>query len=174
MSHLTTKDISIISIMAAFWAIINALISPIFWRLTHLPFFCDLLALISLSLTLWWTRKLGSATAVGIIATLLNFVFRPGAFFFLGFTMASVIFDIIVYLIRYDRVFNSNLGYILLIVSGMLSTWIAGLIIGNYFMGFKAIQAKLMFSFLHSLGGLIGSILGVVFIKALEARKIKP
>jgi len=160
--------------MSAFWAIINALISPIFWRLTHLPFFCDLLALISLSITLWWTRKLGSSTMVGIIATLLNFVLRPGAFFFLGFTVASVVFDIVVYLLRYDKVFSSNLGYTLLIISGMLSTWVAGLIIGNFFMGFKAMQAILMFSFLHSLGGLIGSVIGVILIKALEARSIKP
>ena len=174
MGYLTAKDISIISIMAAFWAIINALISPIFWRMTHLPFFCDLLALISLSLTLWWARKLGSASLVGITATLLNFVLRPGAFFFLGFTVASIFFDILIFLIGYEKIFGSNLGYILLIVSGMLSTWIAGLIIGSYFMGFKVLQAKLVFSFLHSLGGLIGSTLGVVFIKALEVRKIRP
>jgi len=174
MGYLTSKDIGVISVMAAFWAIINATISPIFWRLTHLPFFCDLLALISLSITLWWTRKFGSGIIVGIIATLLNFVLRPGALFFLGFTVASVFFDIFLYLLKYERVFSTSRGLVLLVVSGVLSTWIAGLIIGTFFMSFRVIKAVLLFSVLHSLGGLIGSVLSIAIIKSLEVRRIRP
>lgn len=174
MPYFSSKDIAVISISSAFWAIVNATISPIFWRLTHLPFLCDLLALISLSIAVWWSRRLGTATLVGIIATLLNFVLRPGALFFLGFTAAAIVFDVLTYALRYERLFSGMAGAVMVVIAGIFSTWIAGLIIGAFFMGFTTLLAIVTFSTLHATGGLLGAVIGVSIIKSVERRGVRP
>lgn len=168
-----SRDIAVISICAALWAILNALIAPIFWRLTRLPFFCDLLALVSLSIAMWWSRKLGVASLVGIVATLLNFILRPGALFFLGFTVASIALDVMGYSVGYERIFSSSRNLILLVILGAIAAWIAGLVIGTFFMGFNSYKAVLVFSLLHAIGGVIGTVISIPLIRALEARRLR-
>jgi len=167
--YFTSKDITIIVISAAFWSVLNITLAPIFWSLTHLPFLCDMLAVISLFLATWWARKFGAATLTGLIATLLNFVFRPGAMHFLGFTIASFVFDVVSMIIGYKRCFSLN-GIPAVIVA-VLSTWIAGFIIGTFFM---AKVDMVVFPLLHASGGLIGALIGLTLIKGLERRGVTP
>ncbi|MCD6357842.1 MAG: hypothetical protein J7L75_04625 [Thermoproteales archaeon] len=169
---LRASDVSIIALCAALWSVLNATLAPIFWRLTHMPFLCDLLAIVSLMLGVWWVRRLGTATLIGIIATILNFALRPGAIHFLGFTAASVVFDLLTRACGYERCFSPRLGPALLLALGMASTWIAGLLIGAFFMGGRV--PVLTFSLLHAAGGLIGSAIGLVLVKAIEARGVRP
>jgi hypothetical protein len=44
-----------------------------------------------LTLAVWWIRKFGAATAVGLIATVINFGFTPSRFHFLGFTADRIL-----------------------------------------------------------------------------------
>ncbi|MEM3754758.1 MAG: hypothetical protein QXE19_03625, partial [Candidatus Bathyarchaeia archaeon] len=97
----TTKDLTAIATCSAFWTILNIIISPIFWQLTRLPFFCDLLAFISLVLVIWWTRKFGSASVVGLVVTALTLILRPAALHMLGFLIASIVFDIFAKILGY-------------------------------------------------------------------------
>jgi len=67
--------------------VLNSLFSPIFFRMTGgLPFLSDLIGFAVLSVAVWWTRKLGTTTMIGIIATIINFLFNPAGTHFLGFT----------------------------------------------------------------------------------------
>ncbi len=168
-SYFTSKDITIIVVSAAFWSVLNVTLAPLFWSLTRLPFFCDMLAIISLFLSAWWTKRLGAATLTGIIATLLNFVFRPEAVHFLGFTIASFIFDLLSRGVGYERCFSR--GGILATIIAVLSTWIAGFIIGMFFL---AKADLIVFPLLHATGGLIGALLGLAIIRGLESRGITP
>jgi hypothetical protein len=161
-------DAAVIAVSAAFWSVLNATFAPLFWQATRLPIFCDLLAAISLILAAWWVRKLGAATLVGLLATVLNFILRSGALYFLGFTAASAVFDALTRAIGYERCFSGGAGPALLATAGTASTWVAGLIIGALFMGGSVPLA--WFSALHAAGGLIGSLLGVALVKALERR----
>jgi riboflavin transporter FmnP len=79
MSYFSTRELAAISLSAALWAVFNWLVSPIFWQLTHLPILCDMVGVTVLIVTLWWTRKPGAGATMGLIATVLNFIFRPGA-----------------------------------------------------------------------------------------------
>ncbi|RLF04677.1 MAG: hypothetical protein DRK00_06170 [Thermoprotei archaeon] len=169
---LRASDVTVVALCAAFWSVLNATLAPIFWRLTHLPFFCDLLAVVSLMLGVWWVRRLGTATLIGIIATALNFAFRPGAVHFLGFTAASIVFDLLTRACGYGRCFSPKHGPALLLVLGTASTWVAGLVIGAFFMGGRV--PVLTFSLLHAAGGLMGSAVGLALIRAVEARGVKP
>jgi hypothetical protein len=127
-----------------------------------------------LSLTVWWVRKLGAATLVGLIATAINFIFNPGGVFFLGFTAASIVFDVIAWLARYDVYLKkASLTAITLLSISVLSAAFAGLIIGTYFMAAPAMASwggVLGWVGLHALGGIIGGFIGMALIIALVAR----
>jgi hypothetical protein len=161
-------DAAVIAVSAAFWSVLNATLAPLFWQATRLPILCDLLAAISLIVAAWWVRKLGAATLVGLLATVLNFILRPGALHFLGFTVASAVFDTLTRAIGYERCFSGGAGPALLAAASTASTGVAGLIIGALFMGGSV--PLTWFSALHALGGLLGSLLGVSVVKALEKR----
>ena len=125
-------------------------------------------------LAVWWTRKIGIATMVGIITTLLTLLFRPAALHMLGFTTASIIFDILTKIAGYERIFKKILGEILFIIPILaFSTFIGGLIIGKFFMRFPTMIAIIIFAGLHSIGGIIGAIIGIIIIEALKRRKIE-
>ena len=167
--YFDSRDITIIAISAAFWSILNITLAPMFWSITHLPFLCDLLAMISLFLVVWWSRKLGATTITGIIATLVNFALRPGAMHFLGFTAASIVFDVLTGVIGYKRCFSMK--GIPIIIIAIVSAWIAGFIIGSMFLSKPDV---IFFPILHAIGGLIGSIIGLAIIKGIEARGVSP
>ncbi len=178
MSYLSSKDISAIALFAALWGVLNWTVAPIFWRLTHLPILCDMLASSLLILTVWWTRRLGAATLMGLVATILNFILRPGAIHFLGFTAASVVFDVAAYIAGYNNLSRRGLGSALFVAISILSTLIAGLIIGSLFMNpvflAKRYGGVLFFALLHAAGGVIGGLLGAAIVAGVGVRGVIP
>jgi len=170
-----TQDATAVAVCAALWAVLNVLLSPVFWQLMHMPFLCDLLAFASLVLVVWWTRKFGSASMTGLIVAVLTFIIRPGSFYMLGFLAASIAFDLITKAIGYARLFSKSLfGSLSTIALSTISAALAGAIIGSFFMSFTTPIAVATFVGLHAVGGLIGGAIGVITISALAARQIAP
>lgn len=176
MPYFQTRDLAGITIFAALWGVLNATISPVFFQLFHLPFLCDLIGFAALVLAVWWVKKLGTATFVGFIATLINFIFRPDAFHFFGFTAASIVFDVVASLIGYGRLFQKrSLGSIVLFALSVFSAAVAGLIIGVFFIEPAALGrwgGIPVWSGLHAAGGAIGGAVGASLMNALSARGI--
>lgn len=84
----------------------------------------------------------------------------------------SIFVDVIFSLIKYQKLFG-NLFYIVVTsIVFTLGTFIAGLLISSLFMGFGTLYALLMFALLHSGGGILGCIIGVLIVKALMIRGI--
>jgi len=130
-------------------------------------------------ITLWWTRKPGATSFMGVIATLLNFVLRPGATHFFGFTVASIVFDMLAWLLGYNKRTELGLFRIIgLVTLSFLSTLVAGFIIGNLFMNpmflSKMFGGVLFFALIHGIGGIIGGTLGIIIVRGLEARNVIP
>ena len=178
LMYFNTRQLSAISISAVLWAVINALVGPMFWNMTHLPVLCDMLGVATLSLILWWTRKPGASVMVGAIATLVTFMVSPGSVQFLGFTVACIVFEVFTLILGYERVLGNNLlGWGLLLFASFISTVAAGVVIGIFFMnpGFlaSAFGGLAFFAGLHGLGGVIGGVLGVVIVKSLMSRGIQ-
>ncbi len=169
---LQTRDLAVSALSAALWSVLNLTISPIFWTLTHLPILCDVLASMALLIAVWKVRKLGVGTMVGIIATLITFLVRPGALYFLGFTIASIAFDVFSWMVKYTNVEAGKKGSALLFITLTVSMWIAGLIIGFVFMGFGNTLQALIFSLFHASGGVLGSIAGIITISAISRRGV--
>ncbi len=170
----TSKDMAAIAVCSALWGVLNAWLSPIVWQLTRLPFLCDMLAFMALILVIWWTRKFGAASLVGLVVAGMTLIVTPTAFQMLGFVAATIVFDIVTRLLGYERLFkNLTWGGIVLVVISVLCAGFAGTIIGVSFMGFRTLPTILAFGGLHAIGGLIGSIIGVIVVKALVARHVK-
>ncbi|PIU59277.1 hypothetical protein COS86_05095 [Candidatus Bathyarchaeota archaeon CG07_land_8_20_14_0_80_47_9] len=175
MAFFTSREIAAIAMSAALWSVLSAYITPIFWRATHLPFLCDMLGIISLILVTWWVRKFGAATITGIIATIITLMLNPYATQFLGFTAASVAFDVLTRLIGYQNCLQKSLASVISSLStSVTSTALAGVIIGNLFMSPNSLVTMFgglaFFVGLHAAGGAIGGIFGLMLVKALSTR----
>jgi hypothetical protein len=177
MTYFNTRDISAIALSGALWAVVNWTVAPIFWQLTHLPILCDMVGVSLLIITVWWTHKPGATTLMGIIATILNFMLRPGATHFIGFTAASALFDGLTWAVGYKNSLNKKIiGSVSLISFSFLSTILAGIIIGTFFMNPMFLSNMfggiVLFSLIHGVGGLIGGIMGVTIVRGLERRRV--
>lgn len=177
MQSLNSRDVAAIAIFAALWGVINSLFAPVVFRMIGLPILCDLIGFAVLALTVWWTAKFGVATLVGLVATVVNFVFNPTGFQFLGFTAASAVFDITTRLIGYSNCFrNSTSTTVSVLFGSALSGTVAGLIIGSFFLP-EATLARwggvLGWAGLHMIGGILGAFIGVLLITGLNTRSAR-
>ncbi len=177
MNYFNSREIAAIALSSALWGVLNSIFAPIVFRMTGLPILCDMIGFAILTLTVWWVRRLGAATAVGLIATVINFIFNPGGVHFLGFAVASIFFDIAARLIGYDRSFRSSLfATVLMLPVSVLSAAVAGLIIGTFFMAASGLVkwgGVLGWVGLHAAGGFIGGFVGIALVIALAARGVR-
>ena len=176
MTYFKSSDIAIMALSSALWGVLNSIFSPIFFQMFGLPILCDLIGFSVLTVSAWWTRKLGSITMIGFIATMINFIFNPGAIHFLGFTAASIVFDIAVWFVRYDNAFKKTVNIAISMVSiSTLSATVAGFIIGTFFMVAPALArwgGAVGWAAMHGVGGVGGGVIGVILVEALVARGI--
>ena len=177
MTYFNSRELAIVSLFSALWGILNGLFAPIVFRIIGLPILCDMIGFASLSLTFWWVRKPGAVTIVGLIATLINFILNPGGIQFLGFTAASMVFDMASSSLGTKRMFrNTAVAITCLLLISIGSAAIAGLIIGNFFMATPALAAwggVWGWAGVHGVGGIIGGLIGIAVITTLVSRKIQ-
>lgn len=173
MTYFNTRDIIAIAMCGAIWAVLNNTLAPVVWRMSHLPFTCDLLGFISLILVVWWTRKFGAASLTGMLVAALTLVLRPDALHMFGFITASVIFDVLTRISGYDNCFEKPVQSIISLISfSTICAGIAGLIIASFFL--EVPIAVDVFTGLHAAGGLIGGAIGLTLVRALVARRVTP
>lgn len=169
--YFSTRELSIIALLSASWGILNAFFSPIIFRLFGLPILCDMIGFGVLCIGVWWLKKLGTGTIIGIIATVISLLMNPTGLSFLGFTVASVVFDMIAWLSYYDHMSReSSRGVAMLFANSILSAAIAGGIIAMFFMPNVSL---VVWSGLHAVGGAIGGFIGSSLVAALSVRKIR-
>jgi len=175
MAYLKTREVAAVALGAALWGVLNSIFSPMVFSLTGLPILCDLIGFSILSLAAWWIRKLGALTSLGLIATAINFAINPQAVIFLGFTVASAVFDLTSFFAGYEgRLKKPEVTVAVAIFASVLSAAVAGAIIGFFFMSGPALAiwgGVAGWAALHSIGGLFGGILGSVLVKMLVSRK---
>lgn len=175
MTYFNTRDVAAIAICAALWGVLNTLFSPIFFRMFGLPFLCDLIGFSVLIIAAWWIRKFGAITIIGLISTAINFALG-GGIHFIGFTAASIFFDLANRLIGYNNSFKKpTFTIISMMIVSIASAALAGCIIGTFFMAGPALinwGGVLGWAGLHTVGGVIGGAIGTFLIVALNTRKV--
>lgn len=176
MVYLKTRDVAAIAIGAALWGVLNSVFAPIFFSMFGLPFLCDLIGFAVLTVAAWWIRKLGAITAIGLIATAINFIFNPTGTHFFGFTVASVVFDILSRLAGYGNFFKKPINTMVIAIAiSTLSAAVAGFIIGVFFMTGTALVlwgGVLGWAGLHAIGGVTGGAIGGLIVNMLVSRKV--
>ena len=178
MAYFTARDIAGVAIFAALWGILNVTLSPAFFQFFHLPFACDLIGFSALILAVWLTRKIGTATFVGLIALIINIMLRPTVLIFFGFFVASIAFDILVFIGGYNRIFKGRIiGSITLFLISIFSAAVAGLVIGSFFISTQALVqwgGVLGWIGLHTTGGVFGGTIGIILMNAISVRGLTP
>ena len=113
---------------------------------------------------------------VGLVATAINFIFNPGGIHFLGFTVASIFFDLLVKLIGYNNIFKKPVNVIATMMPiSIFSATLAGYIIGTFFMAAPALTiwgGVLGWAGLHAAGGVLGGLIGTLLVIALISRNV--
>jgi hypothetical protein len=176
VTYFNTRDVAAIAICAALWGVLNSIFSPVFFNLTHMPFLCDLIGFAVLTLAAWWVRKFGAITTIGIIATVINFTLVPNSVFFLGFTAASIFFDVSISLVGFNKPFSKKAYTVASMMPlSIASAALAGYVIGTFFMAGPALTPTggvLGWMGLHAVGGVIGGAIGTSLVTGLNARRI--
>jgi hypothetical protein len=176
MTYFNTRNVAAIAICAALWGVLNSIFAPLFFSMTHLPFFCDLIGFSVLTLAAWWIRKFGAITIVGLLATVINFALVPGAVHFLGFTVASIFFDVTISLVGFNKPFSKKAYTVASMMPiSIVSAALAGYIIGTFFMAGPALApvgGVLGWAGLHVIGGIVGGAIGTSLVTGLDARKV--
>lgn len=175
--YFNTRELAGISISASLWALINAIVGPAFWNMTRLPILCDTLSVAALFFVVWFVRKPGALTLVGAVATVISLALNPAGLQFLGFTVASVVLDLLFISARAMKVSESgHLWSGVLITCSFASMAVAGVLIGLFFMPPAVISGAYgglaVFAVLHGAGGVIGGILGIVIVGGLDKRAL--
>ena len=175
--YFSSREIATIGLLASLWGVINSTVSPTFFQMFGIPILCDMIGFAVLTLSAWRIGRFGVASTVGVIATLVNFFFNPGGIHFIGFTVASVFFDMMYATFGYKQCFKNNTLMILSTMTfSVLSAALAGAIIGAFFMAAPALikwGGVLGWAGIHSLGGAIGGMFGIVLVSSIKARGLK-
>jgi hypothetical protein len=176
MAYFNSLEIAAIAVFAALWGVLNSIFSPIVFSMTHLPLLCDLIGFAVLTVAAWWIRKFGAITAIGLVATVINFALSPQALLFVGFTAAAFVFDLSSGLTGYSNFFaNPQRTTTAAIGTSTLSAVVAGFTIGLFLMTGSALSAWGGVSgwmLLHAVGGVIGGAIGASLVVALNSRKV--
>ncbi len=174
MTYFNTRNVVAIALCAALWGALNAIFAPLFFSITHLPFFCDIVGFSVLILAAWWIREFGAITVIGALATVINFALVPSAVHFLGFTIASVFFDLAISLVGFNKPFSKKVYTIASIMPiSIFSAAIAGYIIGTFFMSGPALAptgGAFGWAGMHAIGGIIGGAIGISLVIGLDTR----
>ncbi|MCL1977090.1 MAG: hypothetical protein FWG55_03140 [Candidatus Bathyarchaeota archaeon] len=176
-NYFNTYEVAAIALCSALWAVLNRLLSPVFFSMFGLPFLCDLIGFSVLIVAIWWIKKFGAITLIGLIATIITFTLG-GGLHFLGFTVASIFFDLAIRLTGYN--FSSKKPAFLVVKMmsvSIISAAIAGYLIGFFFMSSAALTNSggiIGWAGLHAVGGVMGGIIGTFLIFALNKRKVVP
>ncbi len=166
-----TVNIALISIFSALWVALNFTLAPIGFALTGLPVIHSAIIFFTLLLVVWATNQFGTASVVGLIGSAIV-VLAGGPLPVLGFVPAAVILDLIFLVNRHVlnlKPFNIAVAIIASIVCAYVGALVNGIII-----------LKLPIAFVFTiwggwtiLGGIIGVILTLPIIGALERSQVK-
>jgi len=167
-----TRYIALVSLLSAFSGVLQVFVAPIIFSVIQLPFGHDVIVFFSLLLSVWIVRRFGGATGVGVISTLVVLFLRPGMFLVIGFTISSFVFDLLMFIIKHKITFEKK-NIMAVSLSTVLSTYIAGVIIGLAFMGGTLLWSFSIWGPLHAVGGAISLILSFPILAALERTGVR-
>lgn len=171
--YLTTKDLALTGIFCALYVVLN-LLAPLGFMLLGLPILHDFGVFFTLLLVTWITGRFGTSSMTGIIGSTLAMLIS-GMALMISFLPAAVIFDLVM-IANHHKIRISAYSLTIAAIATILSAYIAGAIIGLFFMGLPPLQALTWWAVWHAIGGILAVVITFPVILLLEkanVRKIK-
>ncbi|MEM3404270.1 MAG: hypothetical protein QXJ17_07035 [Nitrososphaeria archaeon] len=167
-----SRYIAFVSIISALGGVLQAYLAPLTFAILRLPFGHDILVFFPLLLSGWVIRKVGSVSGVGIVSSLVFLFLRPGMFLVTAFAFSSILLDLLLYAIKYEITFKIK-NIILVSAMVALSAYIAGAIIGFFFMTGSLDYALFIWGPLHVVGGILALLITYSILAALERTGVR-
>ncbi|MCX8188715.1 MAG: hypothetical protein N3F64_03320 [Nitrososphaeria archaeon] len=168
-----TKYMAFIGIFSGLWAALNLTIGPLGFTLFRLPILCDVASYFPLIVTVWFLRRYGSATGVGIIGSLVTLFLRPGATQMIGFAVSAILFDLLMLFLKHNISFFNIKNVLGVSIITLVSAYVAGFIIGAFIMVGGVVWALTVWAPLHAAGGFLSIIISYPILVALEKSRVK-
>ena len=165
-------DIAIIAVFSAMWVVLNLTVGPVGFTLFQLPIFCDFSVYFTLLLATWASGKTGIPSAVGIIGAIIVLAMRPASTQMIGFLASAILFDGLMAFCKHE-IGLKPYSMAVATLSTMISAYFAGVVIGTVFMGKSLEWALTFWGPWHLVGGVIGLVVAIPVIGALERAKVK-
>jgi hypothetical protein len=166
-----TVNIVLISIFSALWIALNLTVAPISFRLTGLPIIHSVIIFFILLLVTWATSQFGAASFVGIIGSAIALL-AGGPLPILGFVPASIVFDLL-FLVNHHKVNLKPINVAIAVLISIVCAYVAAVANGFFILNFAPVFTLTIWAGLYVLGGIIGVILALPLIGALERAQVK-
>jgi hypothetical protein len=172
--YLNTVDVALTAVFSALWIALNLTLGPLSFSLLQLPVLHDFGVFFTLLLVTWITGRFGPSLMVGLIGSVVA-VLLGGPTLILGFAASAVLFDVFMFA-NHHKIQLSTYSLIMAAVVTLVSAYLAGVIIGVFFMGGGVQWALTVWGGWHLVGGVVAIAITLPIIVALEkanVRKIK-
>jgi len=167
---LSTFDIAAIGIFSALLVVMNLILGPLSFQLMGLPVLHDFGVFFTLLLTAWVTRKFGPSLLVGIIGSVIA-ILLGGPILILGFAASALIFDALM-VANHHKIDTSKFSLAIASLVTLISAYVAGAVIGVFFMPNGAWWSLTIWGGWHLVGGVIAIGITLPVILSLEKANI--
>jgi hypothetical protein len=174
LTSLTTKDIALTGIFCAMWVVLNLTLGPLSFMLLGLPILHDFGVFFTLLLVAWITERFGTSSMTGIIGSLLAMLLS-GMALMIGFLPAAVVFDLVM-IANHHKIRVSGYSMAIAAIATILSAYVAGVVIGLFFMGMGPQLALAFWGVWHAVGGIMAVAVTfpvIVLLEKAHVREIK-
>ncbi len=169
--HFATTDLALIGIFSALWITLNLTVAPLGFRLTGLPVIHDIIAFLTLLLVAWATGKLGAASFVGLIGSLIVLL-AGGPLPVLGFAASSVLFDAIL-MANHHKLNTKPFSMTVAALATFIAAYLAGIINGIFIIKLPLAFTLTVWGGWNLIGGMLGAAITLPTIIALEKAHVK-
>ena len=169
-------DIALTGVFCALWATLNLILGPLSFRLFNLPILCDFAVFFSLLLVTWTTGKFGTASAVGIIGSVIVLIFNPSPHI-MAFAASAILFDMLM-IANHHKLQLKTYNMAIAASATTLSAYFAGVLIGMFFMGRLINETTLEWTLTfwgvwHLIGGIIAIVITLPILGILERAHVR-
>ena len=173
----TTKNrfsvnIAYISIFSALWVILNLTIAPLGFALLHLPVIHALIIFFMLMLVVWVSGQYGVASAVSVIGSVIVVLVNPSVLPVLGFIPAAFLFDLIL-LANHHKISLNAIALTIVFLASIVCAYVAAVVNGFLILNLDATFTLTIWAAWNGLGAIIGVVIALPLIAALEKAQVK-
>jgi hypothetical protein len=169
--YFTTRDIVLVGVFSAVWVVLSVFVAPIGFMLTGLPLVHDFSVFFTLMIVAWITGRFGASSMTGIIGAILAMLIS-GMALMIAFLPVAIIFDLVL-IANHHKIRVSAYSLAVTAIATVLSAYVAGVVIGLFFMGMGIQLALLFWGVLHAIGGVLAVVITFPIIAVLEKSNVR-